>query len=86
MRKDTIGDAVDEPAHAKKPRLVDANAASEFVGGVKRPRWFKDEARAGRIDAYQIGSTWCFTEESLLDLIERNFRPAANYGRPIRGR
>lgn len=66
------------------PRLLDANAASAFVGGVKKPRWFKDQARAGAIDAFQIGATWCFTEETLLALIADSFRPAANYGRPIK--
>lgn len=67
-----------------KPRLYDANGASEYVDGVKTPRWFKDQARAGLIDAYQIGRTWCFDERELDRLIAESFCPAANYGRKSR--
>jgi hypothetical protein len=64
-----------------KPRLRDANGASEYVGGVKTPRWFKDQGRAGLIKAYQIGQTWCFDEADLDELIENSFCDPANYGR-----
>lgn len=69
------------PAPAK-PRLRDAEGASVYVNGVKTPRWFKEQARAGQIDAYQIGQTWCFDEAELDRLIAESFRPAGNYGRP----
>lgn len=69
------------PAPAK-PRLYDAQGASEYVNGVKSPRWFKDQMRAGAIDAYQIGQTWCVAQSELDRLIADSFRPAGNYGRP----
>jgi hypothetical protein len=65
-----------------KPRIYDAKGASEFVNGVKSARWFKDEARAGRIDAGQIGQTWYFREETLLRLLEESFFPAVNGRKP----
>lgn len=64
-----------------KPRIYDAEGAERFVDGVKTARWFKDQARAGRIDAGQIGQTWYFREETLLRLLEESFHLAANYGR-----
>lgn len=67
-----------------KPRLLDANGASEYVGGVKSARWFKDQARAGLIRAYQLGQTWCFAEADLDALIADSFCDPANYGRKPR--
>lgn len=64
------------------PRLYDAQGASVYVNGVKSPRWFKDQMRAGAIDAYRIGQTWCVAETELDRLIAESFRPAGNYGRP----
>lgn len=67
-----------------KPRLLDADAASAYVGEVKTPRWFKDQARAGLIKAYQLGQTWCFDQADLDELIANSFCDPANYGRKPR--
>lgn len=63
------------------PRLRDANAASEYIGGIKTARWLKDEARAGRIRHYRIGQTIAFDEADLDEYVASNFYDPANYGR-----
>jgi len=62
-----------------KPRLLTAKDCSLYVDGVKSERWFKDQARAGKIRYSKFGRTIVIAEPDLEEFVAAHLCDA--YGR-----
>lgn len=64
-----------------EPLLYTAEEASRRLGGIKSANWLKVHARNGSIPFTPLGKTLAWSEQNLRDLIERESRSPADYGR-----